>query len=117
MELLQEAEHGRRIAAGGRDLAGREADLALRHREAGEAVHQEVDVRSAVAEPLGDPGRDERRPEANERRLVRGRHDHDGPSEALGSEVVLDEFAHLTAAFADEGEDRDVGVGAADDHR
>ena len=41
---------------GRRRLAGRQADLALGHGDAGEAVHQQQDVLALVAEPLGDPG-------------------------------------------------------------
>ena len=54
-------EHRRRVAAGGRRLAGRQADLALGHGHAGQAVHHQQDVAAAVAEPLGDPGGDEGR--------------------------------------------------------
>ena len=39
-ELRQLGEDGRRIALGGRRLAGGEADLALRHGKARDAVHE-----------------------------------------------------------------------------
>ena len=40
----QQREDARRVAAGRRRLAGGEADLALGHRDAGEAVHHQHDV-------------------------------------------------------------------------
>ena len=110
-------EHRRRVAARRGRLAGRQADLALRHREAREAVHQEQHVLALVAEPLGDARRGERGAQAHERGLVGGRDDHDRAGETLGAEVVLDELAHLAAALADQREHRDRGLGAAGDHR
>ena len=113
----QHREHGRRIAAGRGRLAGREADLPLRHREPGEAVHEEQHVLARVAEGLGDAGRGERGAEPDEGGFVGGRDDHDRAGEALGTEVVLDELAHLTAALADQCEDGDRSFGTAGDHR
>ena len=72
----QQREHRRRVAARRGRFAGRQADLALRHREAGEAVHQQQHVVALVAEPLGDARRGERGAQAHERGLVGGR-DHD----------------------------------------
>ena len=43
--------------------------------------------------------------------------DDDRAGEAFGSEVVLDELAHLSAALADQREHRDRRFGAAGDHR
>ena len=56
-QLRQSREHRRRIAAGGRWLADRQADLALRMREAGQRIHQQQHVQALVAVPLGDRGR------------------------------------------------------------
>ena len=54
---------------------------------------------------------------AHQRRRVGGRDHHDRAGHALRSEVVLDEFAHLPAALADQGEDDDVAFGAERQHR
>ena len=116
-QLGQQGEDARRVAARGRRLAGRQPDLALRHGDAGQAVHHQHDVPAVVAEPLGDPGGDERRPQSHDRRLVGGRDDDDGAGQALGAEVVLEELADLAATLADQGDHRDLGVGAAGDHR
>ena len=67
----QQREHRRRVPARRGRLAGRQPDLALRHREAGEAVHQQQHVEVLVAEPLGDAGRGERGAQAHERGLRR----------------------------------------------
>ena len=113
----QQAEDARRVAAGGRRLAGGQADLALGHGDPGEAVHHQHDVAAAVAEPLGDAGGHEGRPQPLDRRGVGGGDDHDRAGQALGAEVVLEELADLAAALADQGDHRDLGVGAAGDHR
>ena len=118
--LEQPGQHGedaRREAAGGRRLAGRQADLALGQGDPGQAVHHQDDVAAGVAEPLGDPGRDERRPQPHDRGLVGGGDDDDRAGQALGAEVVLEELADLAAALADQRDHRDLGVGAAGDHR
>ena len=60
-QLRQQGEDDGRVAAGGRRLAGGQADLALGHRHAGEAVHHQHHVLALVAEPLGDPGGHEAR--------------------------------------------------------
>src|SRR5690606_5713405 len=96
---------------------GREADLALRHAEPGDAVHHEDDVAAGIAEPLGDPGRGERGPQAHERGAVRCRDNDNRTGQTFGAEVVLDELAYLSPAFTDEGDHRHVGLGAAGDHR
>ena len=72
-QLGEHRERRRRVAARRRRLADREADLALRHGDAGERVHHEHHVGAAVAEGLGDAGGDECRAQAHQRRLVRGR--------------------------------------------
>ena len=51
-----------------------------------------------------------------QRGLVGGGHDHHRAGEALGTEVVLDELADLTAALTDEREHGDRRFGAARDH-
>ena len=113
----QDGEGRRRVAAGGRGLAGGEADLALRHGHAGEGVHHQDHVLALVAEGLGDPGGGERRAHAHEGGFVGGGDHHDGARQAGGAEVVLEELADFAAAFADEGDHGDLGVGAAGDHR
>ena len=115
-QLGQEGEDRRRVAPGGRGLAGRQPDLALGHGEAGQGVHHQDDVLALVAEPLGDPGGGEGGPDADEGRLVGRGHDHHRAGQALGSEVALDELVDLAAALADQGDHRHRGVGAPGDH-
>ena len=73
--------------------------------------------RAGVAEPLGDPGGDEGGAQPLDRRGVGGGDDDDRAGQPLGAEVVLEELADLAAALADQGDHRDLGVGAAGDHR
>src|SRR5690606_4167118 len=49
-------------------------------------------------------------------RLVGGGDDHDRARQTLRSEVALDEFLHLAATLADEGDHAHVAVGVAADH-
>ena len=116
-QLGEQGEDRRRVAAGGGHLAGRQADLALGHGEARDAVHHEHDVAALVAEVLGDAGGGQRGAQAHERRLVGGGDDDDRAGESLRTEVVLEELPDLAAALADQGDDRDVGLAVAGDHR
>ena len=116
-QLRQHREDRRRVAAGRRRLAGRQADLALGEGQPGDAVHHQQHVAAAVAKPLGDPGGDEGRPQPHHRRLVGGGDHDDRVAQAVRAEVVLEELAHLAAAFADEGDDLDLGLRPAADHR
>ena len=81
-----------------------------------ESIKQQ-DVAALVAERLGDARRGEGGAQANERRSVGRCDDDDRARQAFGSEVVLDELAHLSATFTDEREHGDRGLGAARDHR
>ena len=116
-QLRQFGEHGRRIALGGRRLAGRQADLALRHRKARDRIHQAQHVLVLVAEIFGDRQRQIGRLPPHQGGLVRGRHHHDRARQALVAEIVLQEFLHLAAAFADQADHRDVGIDVARQHR
>src|SRR6202043_3219513 len=49
--------------------------------------------------------------------LVRGRHHDHRARQALFSEVILYEFLHLAAAFANQSDHRDVGIDIARQHR
>ena len=113
----QLGEDRRRIALGGRRLAGGKADLALRHGEAGDRVHQQQHVLVLVAEVFGDGQRQVGGLAAHQRRLVGGRDHHDRAGQALLAEVVLEEFLHLAAALADQPDHRDVGHDVAGQHR
>ena len=112
----QEGEHARWVGAGGRRLAGRQADLALGHAEPGQRVHHQQHVAVPVAEPLGDAGGGGGGTEAHQRRLIGGGDDDDRPGETLGAEVALDELPDLAATFADHGDHVDVGRRVAGDH-
>ena len=116
-QARQLGEDGGRVALAGRRLAGGEADLALRHREAGDAVHQAEHVLPLVAEIFGDREGDIGRLAAHQRPLVGGRDDDDAAGEAFGAEIVGDELLDLAAALADEADHRDVGGGVAGKHR
>ena len=48
--------------------------------------------------------------------LVGGGDDDDGFAAAGLVQIFFEEFAHFAAAFADEGDDVDVGLGLAGDH-
>ena len=105
----QQREHRRRIALGRRRFAGRQPDLALRHRETRHRVHHQQHVLALVAEVLGDR-RSPRRRRAAARaaglsEVETTTTERFRPSVA---EVVLEEAAHLAAAFADQGDDGDV---------
>ena len=60
-QARQQREHAGRVALPRRRLAGGQADLALRAREAGQRVHHEQHAPPLVAKPLGDRGGDEGR--------------------------------------------------------
>jgi hypothetical protein len=105
-----------RVAARGRRLADRQADLALRHGKARDGVHHQHHVAALVAEVLRDRGGGEGRLDAHERGLVGGRHDDDRARQALGAEVALDELAHLAASLADEADHVDLRRRRAGDH-
>ena len=113
----QLGEDRRRVALARRRLAGRQADLALRHGEARDAVHQAQHVLAVVAEVFGDGERQVGRLAAHQRRLVGGGDDHDAAREALGAEIVGEEFLHLAAALADQADHGHVGGGVARHHR
>ena len=110
-QLRQQREDRRRVAAGGRRLAGGQADLALGHGDAGERCPSSaatswpwsrnhsamrVAMKAARSRTSG--------------RLVGGRDDHDRAGQALGAEVVLEELAHLAAALADQGDARETAA-------
>ena len=69
-----------------------------------------------IAKVLGDGRRAIRGAQPHQRRTVRGRDDDHGALEASRPEVVLEERAHFAAAFADQREHDDVGLGAARHH-
>jgi len=53
---------------------------------------------------------------AHQRRFVGGRDDHDRAGQALGAEILGDEFLDFAAALADQADDVDVGGSVAGDH-
>ena len=66
---------------------------------------------------LGDGHRRIGRLAAQQRRRVGGGHHDDRARQALGAQVVLEEFPHLAPALADQGEHRHVALGVARQHR
>ena len=111
------AKIGRRIALGGRRLAGRQADLALGHGEAGHAVHHAQHVLALVAEIFGDRHGHVGRLPPHQRRFVGGGDDDDAARQAVLAQVLGDEFLHLAAALADQADDVDVDRHVARQHR
>jgi len=69
-----------------------------------------------VAEVLRNGSRDKRRLDADKRRRVGCRDDHDRPPHPLGTQVVLDELAHLAATLANQRDDVHVGGRVAGRH-
>ena len=113
----QLGKHRRRIAFGGRRLAGGKPDLALRHGKAGDRVHQQQHLLVLIAEILGDGERQIARLAPHQRRLVGGRDHHDRAGKSRLAEIVLQELLHLAAALADQPDHRNVGHDVARQHR
>ena len=106
-EVGQQAEDGRRVTLGGRRFACSEADFALGHGDARQAIEQEEDIAAFGAEGLGDGRCGARGAEPHGGGVVAGGSDDDAAPERIEPEVVLDEIAHFASALADEGDDRD----------
>jgi hypothetical protein len=77
-------KNSRRIALGSRRFAGGKPNLALRHREAGDRIHQHQHVLAEIAEILGNGERQVGCLTAHERRFVRGG-DNDDRARKAGS--------------------------------
>ncbi len=112
----QFGEDGGGVTLAGGRLAGRQADLALGHGEAGHRIHQQQDIEAIVAQLLGHRHGDIGRLAAHQRRFVAGRGDHDGAGQAALAQIVLDELLHFAATFADQADHDGVGVGVARQH-
>jgi hypothetical protein len=80
-------------------------------------VHQHQNVLALVAEILGDGERHMRSLAAHQRRLVGGRDHHNRAGKTGIAEVVLEEFLHFAAAFADQPDHDDVGGAVTRQHR
>ena len=66
-----------------------------------------ITSRALVAEVLGDRRRRERRPDPDQRGLIRGRDDHDGAAKRI-AKIAFDELADLAASLTDERDHVDV---------
>ena len=86
----------------------RETDLALGQAEAGDAVQEQQDRLTLVAEVLGDGQGGVGRLAARERRGIGGRDNDDRAGEPGRAEIVLDELPHLASALADQREHGDI---------
>ncbi len=115
-QLRQLGEHGRRVAFGRGRLADGQRDLALRHREAGQRIHDQQHVLALVTEIFGDRGRVSRALQAHQRGSVRRRGDHNRMRHAFLAENVIDEFLHFAAALADQTDHGDIRAGIARHH-
>ena len=108
---------GGRVALGGGRLAPGEADFALRHGKAGDAVEQQQDLLALIAEMLGYGGGGPGGLAAHQRRLVAGGDDDHRARHAFLAEIFLQKVLHLAAALADKADDDHIGLGAARQHR
>uniref|UniRef100_A0A6V1RAB4 Uncharacterized protein n=1 Tax=Heterosigma akashiwo TaxID=2829 RepID=A0A6V1RAB4_HETAK len=115
-QLRQLGEAAGWVALGGRRLADGQRDLALRHRVAGQAVHQQQHMPPLVAEVFGDGGRVMRALQAHQRRRVGRCGNDDAAPAAFLAQDVLDEFLHLAAALADQADDDHIRLGVARHH-
>ena len=91
-----------------------DADLALGHGEASEAIHHEQDMIALAAKGIGDGQSHLGGPDAHQRRIVTCGDDDHRFAQPL-AEAILDERPDLAAAFADEGDDIDLGIGSLGD--
>ena len=107
-QFRQFGEDRRRIAARDRRLAGAGRDLAQRVGEAGDRIQHQEHAVALEAEMLGDAHGGVGRAPAHHGALVAGRDDGDGLGHAGGSDRILQEFAHLAAALADQRDDDGV---------
>ena len=112
-DLRQQIEDRGRVALLAGRFAGGKADFALGHGEAGDGIHDEQDALALVAEVLGDGEGDEAGADAQRCGAVGAGDDEDAALAALLAELVVDEGLDLAVAFADEGDDGDVGRVAA----
>src|SRR5581483_12284076 len=87
--LRQKTEDRRRIPLLTGRFAGGQADLALRHGQPCDRVHDEQDVFALVTEILRDGERDKARTDAQGRRTVRSRADDDGALHAFRTKIVF----------------------------
>ena len=102
--LGQQVEDRRRVALLAGRLAGRQADLALRHGQARHRIHHQQHVGALVAEVLGHGQGHEAGAHAQRRGPVRGGHHHHRAFAALRPQLVFEEAAHLAVALADHGD-------------
>lgn len=90
-------------------LTGCEADFALGHGKTGDGIDDEEYVLALVAEEFGDGKGDEAGAEAEGCGLVASGGDHDAALAAFGSKFVFEKAFYFAVAFANEGDDGDVG--------
>ena len=90
-------------------FAGGEADLALRHRQAGDGIHHQQHALALIAEIFGHGQRDEGGADAQRRGQVGRRDHHHAALQAFGAQFVFDEIADLAVALADQRDHADVG--------
>ena len=109
-------EDGGGIALGRRRFARRQTDLALRHGEAGDRVHQAQDLEILIAEVFRQSQGHVGRLAPFQRRLVGGGHHHHSAAQALLAQRLFHELAHLAATFADQADDHDVAAGFLGQH-
>ena len=109
-------ENRRRIALGGGRFARGEADFALRHGEAGDAVHQEEHMLALIAEMFGHGHGGPSGLAAGQRRLIARGDNKNRLFHPLGAEVGRDEILHLASAFADQRHDHHVAARIACQH-
>ena len=105
----QQVEHRRRVSFLAGRFAGGQADLALRHGEAGDRIHDQQHVGALVAKIFGDRQRHETGADAQRRGTVRSGADHHRTLAAFGTQLVFEKGAHFAIALADQRDHRDIG--------
>src|SRR5438552_3881330 len=113
-QTRQDREQRRGKAAARRRLAGSQANLALRTGKPRYVVHRQKHMLALVAEIFGNAGGHEGRLDALDGGAVGCRDDDDCPRQSLSPKLMLDEFAHLTPAFANQCNHGDIRVGTGD---
>ena len=112
----QPREDRGRVALRRGRLAGRQSDLARGHGKARQRIEHQQHVLALRGKELRNGGRGQRRPHAQQRRLIGGRNHHHRARPALFAQRVFKKLAHLAAALAHQAHHRHIGFGVARHH-
>ena len=107
--LGQHLEDAGRVALLAGRLAGGQSDFPLRHREPGDRIHHQKHGLALIAEILRHGECGEAGADAQRRGHIRGRHDDNTAGQSFRAELLFEELAHFSVAFADHRDDADIG--------